>query len=245
MSDLAAQLEADALLGQCALQGLGSFFIGAWADAVQVFDHRDLATQAPPHRTQLQANHSRTNHHQVLGHVGQRQGAGGVDNAFVVDGHTWQRGWLGARRDDDVLGLQFSDTAILGTDIDSPRPCQLTPTLDPVDLVLAEQELDALGQAGHAFVFLLHHLGEVQGRFDLDTQVGELAAHRRFIQLRGMQQCLGRHATDIQAGTAEGRAAFHTGHAHAQLTGADCGVVAARAAADDHHIIGFHCCTPG
>ncbi|MNZ88446.1 hypothetical protein D3C78_1073390 [compost metagenome] len=70
LSDLAAQLEADALLGQCALQGFGGLFVSARADAVKVFDHGDLTPQAPPYRTQLQADHASTDHHQVLGHAG-------------------------------------------------------------------------------------------------------------------------------------------------------------------------------
>ncbi|MCY1443479.1 hypothetical protein D9M71_598970 [compost metagenome] len=72
LSDLAAQLETDALLGQCALQGFGGLFVGTGADAVKVFDHGDLTPQTPPYRTQLQADHASADHHQVLGHAGQR-----------------------------------------------------------------------------------------------------------------------------------------------------------------------------
>src|SRR5690606_23795787 len=82
-------------------------------------------------------------------------------------------------------------------------------------------------------------------RRDLDAQVGELAATGRFVELRGVQQGLGGHAPDVQAGATEGRPAFDACDAQAQLAGTDGGVVAARAAADDHHIIGFHGITPG
>ncbi|MNJ81497.1 hypothetical protein D3C77_803370 [compost metagenome] len=54
----------------------------------------------------------------MLGHLTQGQGAGGVDDALVVDGHAWQRGRLGAGSDDDVLGLQLSNGALVVGDLD-------------------------------------------------------------------------------------------------------------------------------
>ncbi|MNH00220.1 hypothetical protein D3C79_594070 [compost metagenome] len=240
LGHLAAQLEHHALLGQGLLQGLGGFFVGARADAVEVFDDRDLAAQAAPYRTQLKADHAGADDDQVLGHLWQRQRAGRVDDALVVDGHARQGRRFGAGGNDNVLGLQCGFATVLSLDHDLADAIQAAPALDPVDLVLAEQVLDALGQAGHALVLLFHHLGEVQVRFDFDTEVGELVTTGGFIQLGSMQQRLGGHAAHVQAGAAQGRAAFHAGYAQAQLAGADGCVVAARATADDHHVIGFH-----
>ncbi|MCY1432238.1 hypothetical protein D9M71_482290 [compost metagenome] len=240
LGHLAAQLEHHALLGQCLLQGLGGFRVGTWADAVEVFDDRDLATQAAPYRTQLEADHAGTDDDQVLGHLWQGQRTGRVDDALIVDGHARQGGRLGAGGNDDVLGLQRGFTAVLGLDHNLANAIQAAPAFDPLDLVLAKQVFDALGQACHALILLFHHLGEVEGGLYFDTEVGELVTAGSFVKLRSMQQCLGWHAADVQAGTAQGRAAFHAGNAQAQLASTDGCVVAARATADDHHVIGFH-----
>ncbi|MNQ93076.1 hypothetical protein D3C85_1085230 [compost metagenome] len=74
--DLGTQLEAHALLGQGALQGFAGFVVQARTDAAQVFHHRHLGAQAAPDRAQLQADHPGADHHQVLGHFRQGQGAG-------------------------------------------------------------------------------------------------------------------------------------------------------------------------
>ncbi|MNM84212.1 hypothetical protein D3C76_1181540 [compost metagenome] len=75
------------MLAQGALQGFAGFDVHTGADPVEKLDHRYLRTKAPPYRTKLQADHAGTNHHQMLGHLGQRQGTGGVEDAFVIDIH--------------------------------------------------------------------------------------------------------------------------------------------------------------
>ncbi|MNK78658.1 hypothetical protein D3C87_982990 [compost metagenome] len=62
------QLEADALLAQGTLQGFACFAVDARTDPVEEFDHRHLRAQAPPHRAQLQPDHARADHHQMLWH---------------------------------------------------------------------------------------------------------------------------------------------------------------------------------
>ena len=116
---------------------------------------------------------------------------------------------LGAGGDQDVPGARarwpppaFSSTAT------RPGPSRRAGALDRGHLVLAEQELDALGQ-------LLDHLvlagpASRRGRarpsatlmpcaFEAVARLGE--------QLGGMQQRLGRDAADVQAGAAERRRA--------------------------------------
>ncbi len=120
----------------------------------------------------------------------------------------------------------------------------MAPALDPVDLVFAKEKLDAFGQAAHAFVFLLHHLREIQRGFDLDAEVGEFRTHRCVVQLRGMQQRFGRHATDVQAGAAQGRATFDASGFETQLAGADRRVITTGAAAQNHYVIVAHALAP-
>jgi hypothetical protein len=126
--------------------------------------------------------------------------------------------------------------AVGGRDLDLAGPGDAALALHPVDLVLLEQELDALGQLADAVVLGLVHLGQVQLGLDVDADAGE-ALVRLFEQLGGVQQRLGRHAADVQAGAAEGGAHLHAGDLQAELTGADRGVVAAGSAADDHNVV--------
>ncbi|MNV14800.1 hypothetical protein D3C71_1054970 [compost metagenome] len=121
----------------------------------------------------------------------------------------------------------------------------MAPSSDPVDLVLTEKKLDALGQPGNAFILLLHHLVEVEHGFDFDPQIGEFRALGRVVQFGGMQQRLGWHATDVQAGAAECGASFHAGGFQTQLSGADRRVVTTGATAEYHDVISAHGCTPG
>jgi hypothetical protein len=69
---------------------------------------------------------------------------------------------LRAGGDDDVLGVELGDLAVLGRDLDLARTSDLAPALDPVDLVLLEQEFHAFGQLGDAVGLLLHHGRQVQ-----------------------------------------------------------------------------------
>jgi len=127
---------------------------------------------------------------------------------------------------------------------DFARAVDVAPALDPLDFVFAKEKLDAFGQARHALVFLFHHLREIQRRFDLDAEVGEFRTYRRFVQLRGMQQGFGRHATDVQASAAQRRTTFHASGLEAQLAGADRCVITPGAAAQNHYVIVAHALAP-
>ena len=52
-----------------------------------------------------------------------------------------------------------------------------------------------------------------------------------------MQQCLGRNATDIQAGTAKCTAFFNAGNLKAELCGADGANITARTATDHDNVV--------
>ena len=73
--------------------------------------------------------------------------------------------------------------------------------------------------------------GEVEARRHLDAELLELVPGL-FIELRGMQQRLGRNAPDIEAGAAEGRPLLDHRHLHAELRSADRGDITARPRTD-------------
>src|SRR6187549_1646373 len=107
---------------------------------------------------------------------------------------------------------------------------------DAFDLVLLEQELDALGVLVDDLALVALRLQHVELRVDdLDAEVG--AVPRLVEQLRGVEQRLGRDAPAMQTGAAELRVLLDHRHLHAELTGADARDVPARAAADDDEVV--------
>ncbi len=82
-------------------------------------------------------------------------------------------------------------------------PANLRRALDQLDLVLAEEEVDAAGVLADHLVLARHHRREVEpDRADLDAVRGQRVP--RLVEfLRGLQQRLRRDAADIEAGAAE------------------------------------------
>ena len=106
-----------------------------------------------------------------------------------------------------------------------------------VDLVLLQQEGDAVDIALNALILEGEHGGKVELGLHLDAHAGEGVAGFG-IGLARVQQRLRRDAADIEAGAAMGRALLHHGHLHAELCGADGADIAAGAGADDDEIVG-------
>ena len=104
-----------------------------------------------------------------------------------------------------------------------------------VDLVLLQQERDAVDIALNALVLEGEHGGKVEARLHLDAHGGEAVAGLG-VSLAGMQQRLGRDAADIEAGAAMGGALLHHRDLHAELRGADGADIAAGSGADDDQI---------
>ena len=143
---------------------------------------------------------------------------------------------LGPGRDHDVLGGELLPAAAVELDLDPAGAVQPAGTLDRGHLVLAEQELDALGQLLDHLALLVLHGAEVEldGRH-LDA-VGVQAVARLGVELGRVEQRLGRDAADVQAGAAERAALVDAGHPHAELGRPDRADIAAGPGADDHQI---------
>ena len=164
LGDLVAQHELEALLLEELLVLLRDLAVHGRHDAIQELDDGHLRTQAVPHRSHLQTNHAATDDSQLLRHLLQRQGAGGVDDAagVVVDGARGQRRHLGARGDEDVLGVEHLLTALGEVGGNLVGAGELSPALHVVHAVLLEQKLDAAGELAHRLVLGAHHLAQVE-----------------------------------------------------------------------------------
>ena len=234
--DLLAHLENHALLGQRPLERHGDLGVRAGDGPVEILDDGDFGAQAAPDRAEFQTDDPGADDDHALGHGGQGEGACGVDDAPLIHLHAGQPRRLRARGDDDVLGGEGLLGPVVGAHDDLARAAEPTGALDPVDLVLLEQEFDALGQGRDAVVLLLLHLRQIEGNGGADAEVGEVLAGG-FVEFGRMQQRLGGNTADIEAGAAQGPPLFNTGDRQAELTRADRRVVATRPAADDHHVV--------
>ena len=94
-------------------------------------------------RAQLQPDDAGADHDHGFGDLGQRQRAGGGDDGLFVDRDAGEGGGFGPGGDDDVLRR-----VDLVADLDLTGGGDGAPAFQPGDLVLLEQELDALGVAG-------------------------------------------------------------------------------------------------
>src|SRR5690606_18413937 len=115
--------------------------------------------------------------------------------------------------------------------------------LQPADLVLAEQELDALRHPVDDGRLARLHLRNVDAHaVDADAVRIVAVAHQR-IRLARREQRLRRNAADVQARSTERELALgvaptlDAGDVHAELRGADRRDVAAGAGSDDDDVV--------
>ena len=167
----------------------GHLAVEARSDAVEHLDHRDLRAEPPPHRAELEPDIAGADHHHALRHLRQRQGAGGGNDGLLVDGDAGDRRDLGAGGNHDVLGFDRLLLAVDESDLDLPRSDDAAGAVEMVDLVLLEQELDALHVALHALILEGEHGGEIELGLNLDAHAGE-AVGGLGIKLARMEQRL-------------------------------------------------------
>ena len=106
------------------------------------------------------------------------------------------------------------------------------------DLVLLEQEGDALDVAVDALVLEFHHRGKIERRLaDLDAHVRERVTGL-VVKLRGMQQRLRRNAADIETAAPEGLVLLHHRDLHPELRRADGADIAAGAGTNNDEVVG-------
>mmetsp|Transcript_4048 Transcript_4048/g.13098 ORF Transcript_4048/g.13098 Transcript_4048/m.13098 type:complete len:546 (+) Transcript_4048:298-1935(+) len=242
--DGVAHLELHALLLEDLLELLCDLVVDAGRDAVEVLDDGHLGAEPPPHGAHLEADDAGADDNELLRDLLKVEAACRVDDHLGVVVHRHRRprhtGRHGARRDDDVLrGQRLRGAALHRVHGDRARRGDLSLPLEVVDLVLLEETLNAASQTRHRLRFVLHQLVKVH----LDVVGGDAVRTPPFrcllIQVRGVQQRLGRDAPHIEARAAQPSSHLYAGDFHAKLARLDGGRVAARAAADDDHVVGL------
>ena len=153
------------------------------------------------------------------------------------DGDARKRRHLRSGGDQNLPGLQSRLFAFGRCDGDDAGVGDRAHALDIVHLVLAQQELDALGEVAHHLVLAPHHSRQVDRHFArLDAVLGEHMGCL-VVELGRMQERLGRDAADVKARAAERAARFDAGRAHAQLRSTDGRHITAGTAADHDEVV--------
>ena len=172
-----------------------------------------LRPQPLPDRAQLQADVTAADDDQVLGHLVEAEGLGRADDGLAVEREERQRDRLASR-----------SPAGCGRPRASARPrrrscatCTPVGEVDPrraedrLDLVLAEEEADAVGQLLTTLSLRASIAGQVEptGRPTLMPCLREPLL-RQVVKLAGVEQRLAGDAADVQAGAAQACGLFST-----------------------------------
>ncbi len=147
-----------------------------------------------------------------------------------------------------MLGLKHRGLTIVWCVLDLSVRQEAAPSRQVGDSVALEQGGDATCEPLHHLPLPSHHLAEVHAQLArLDADFGKMLLRLGEL-VRGIEQCLGRDATPVQAGAPVGRVALtikgfvYAGGAQTQLSRSYGGVVARRAGADDDHVVlVIHC----
>ena len=112
-------------------------------DPIGDLDDRHAAAEPGVGRTELDADVAAADDEQIVGHLGQRQRAGGVEDPFLVDRQRGQRRRPGSGGDDRMVELQVLDM-VLGLDRDAVTADEASGAAD--DLDVAQERSDAVPQ---------------------------------------------------------------------------------------------------
>ena len=148
---LRAHVDLESLLAEDLVRLTDHVVVVAHEDRGGELHHRDLRAEPPPHRAELQPDHAAADHHEVAGHLADRQRAHVGVHAAFVEREERELHRHRARGEDHVRALHVAHRAVLGPHLDHVARLERALAAGPGDLVLPEQELHTLG-------VLLHHV---------------------------------------------------------------------------------------
>src|SRR2546423_2799261 len=119
-----------------------------------------------------QPDDARPDHQQPLRHLGEHQRAGRGHDRVLVDVDAREPGHVRAGGDDDALGLQPLLVAVAERHTHPAGAEDGRAAVNGIDLVLLEQEGDAVDIAFDALVLERQHLGQIELRGGLDAHGG-------------------------------------------------------------------------
>lgn len=158
-NNLGSSLEVNALLLENLLRLLGNLEIhpGATND-VEVLNNSNLSSQSRPNRGHLKTNNTTTDDEELLGDLLKRDGAGAGDNALLVDLEAGEGSSLAASRDQNVLADDAGLATIVELNLDGVLVLERASSLEILNAVLLEEELNTLRETGNGLFLRLHQL---------------------------------------------------------------------------------------
>ena len=159
------------------------------------------------------------------------------NDSLVIDLDSRNAARRGSRRDDDLARLERLLSRRRRSSI-FPPPRELRGPLDPGDLVLLEQELDALGEAADDLVFPRVDLRHVdRGRTLRNDDSPLLRVLNDLQRMSVLEQRLRWNASPDQTGAAKRLLLFNDGDRLPELRGPDGRHIAAGTRADHYDIV--------
>ena len=236
--DPGAGVARDALLAERLLELDGDRLVLDRHQPRQQLDDRHVAAEAVEDRSELDPDGAAAHDHQDFWHLAQADRLVAGDDPLAVDLDPRHAARRRPGGDDDLLA-RAQRLLLALEDLDAEVAGQPRRPFDPVDLVLLEQELDPLGQAGDDAILPRLHLGHVDrhgGRVSQrDAPVLGVLHHLEGVRV--LEQRLGRDAPPQQAGAAQRLLFFDHGGLETELRGADRRHVPAGPGADYDHVI--------
>ena len=200
------------------------------------FENGDRAAEAAEDRRELHADGAAAENDHRLRHFAQCDGLITGDDARAIDRNARNAPGRRAGGDHDLVGCRHA-LRVAVDHLDPSAPGDRRGAFDPFDLVLPEEELDALGEARDHFVLAGLHLVHV----DADRALGDrdtplLDVLDDLERVRVLEQRFGRNAAPDQARAAERILLLDDRDLQTQLRRTNGRDVAAGSSANHHNI---------
>src|SRR5579863_9373303 len=231
-----AGLDANSGLLEVAQEFFRDFLIFHWNDARQHLKHRYFAAEAVEAGGEFDAYRTRAEYRQRLGYVRQIQNLDVSENALGIRLKPREHARL--RAGGEHNGTRFEDLrGSVAGDLDATLAGEAAVALDPIDLVLLHQELDALGVLGNDLILAVEDQGEIEAGIVAMQAIG-LRMLEALPDIGGVEEGLGGNAADQQAGSTQPGVFFDNCGFQAVLSRADSRRISTGAAPDDDYVVG-------
>src|SRR5690606_34982924 len=233
--DARRRVDRHAALLVAALDDLCAVLVLQREHLVQRLDDRHLRAERGEHVSELHPDRAGTDDRDALRRLGREYGLITAPHAIAINLQHGERARPRAGREHDVLRAVRRLLAVL-LDLDLAVAGKAAPALDRRDLVLLEQERDALVPLRGDALRALRRNRDIQ-RHIADVHAEVLQRRCLLCVLRALQHRLGRDAADVVAHTAQ-LVRLDTGDLEPELRAPDGRDIAARPRADHNDIKG-------
>src|SRR5579871_675339 len=217
-------------------QFLGNLFVLDRDNTRQHFKNRYLTAEALEAGGELDTHRAGPENRHRSGHMPQIQDLDVSQDAGGVRLQTRQHARFRSRGEQNEPRFQDLPGALGCRQFDLPRPRQLSVALDPFDLVLLHQVLDAFGVLGNDSVSTVADERKIQARI-LAMNAFLVGMDETIPNIRRVQEGFGRNAADMQTASAKLGVFLNNGGFQAVLTRANGRRIPTGTAPDDDYVV--------